>query len=515
MFYRKKKLIIVGIIAVLLILQKESHSQKNGERLPNIVLILADDFGVGNIQTNYPQNKIATPFLDKLCGEGMYFTDAHSGAASCTPSRYGILTGRYCWRTRLQARVLACYEPPLISKDRVTLPGFLGENGYQTACIGKWHLGWMWPGDQPSTMGEYNVLRSAKWDFTKPIQEGPTTRGFDYYFGTDVPNFPPYCFIENDRTVGLPGDWKSTTDLDGITGAMLHGWKMDQILPELTKRAVSYIEKKSTENKPFFLFFSMTAPHEPVRPTMEFVNKSGIAPIADFIMETDWSIGEVVKAIDRSGIADNTLIIFAADNGQSKYTGLDKLIAAGHYPGGEYRGGKGDIWEGGHRVPLIARWPGHIPAKSKNTHMVSLTDIFSTCAALIDKQVPPYAAEDSRSFLPALFGREAKNMRNDIINHSGPGEFAIRKGRWKLVFAKPGDATHSKPETMSCVQQLYNLDADPAEKEDVKMGHADIINELTLLLQNQISRGRSTPGPAKKNDSEVSFTTYPKERWAN
>lgn len=510
-----KTLIIAVFISGLLILQKESDAQKKAERLPNIVLILADDFGVGNIQANYPQNKIATPFLDKLCKEGMYFTDAHSGAASCTPSRYGILTGRYSWRTKLQTHVLACYEPPLISKDHLTLPGFLRENSYQTACIGKWHLGWMWPGDQPSTMGEYNVLQSAKWDFTRPVLEGPTTRGFDYYFGTDVPNFPPYCFIENNRTVGLPEDWKATTDMDGITGAMLHGWKMDRILPELTKRAVSYINKRSVEDKPFFLFFSMTAPHEPVRPTVEFANKSGIAPVADFIMETDWSIGEIVKAIDSAGIADNTLVIFAADNGQAKYTGFDKLIAAGHYPSGEYRGGKGDISEGGHRVPLIVRWPGLIPANSKNAQMVSLTDLFSTCAALIDKRVPADMAEDSRSFLPALFGREAENMRNDMINHSGSGEFAIRKGKWKLVFAKPQGAPTREPGAMNCIQQLYNLAIDPIEKENVITEHPDIVKELTSLLQNQISRGRSTPGPSKKNDSEVSFTAYPKARWAN
>jgi arylsulfatase A-like enzyme len=486
------------------------------QKLPNIVVILADDFGVGDIQAHYPENKIPTPFLDRFVSEGVSFTDAHSPSAVCTPTRYGMLTGRYSWRTGLQRHVLACYEPPLINAERLTLPGFLKKNGYHTAAIGKWHLGWMWPGPQQSTMGKYNVLCSAQWDYTKSIEEGPTTRGFDYYFGTSVPNFPPYSFIENDRTVGLPTSRKVTSDLDGRPGAMLPGWQMDEILPTITRKAVEYIEEKAEKEEPFFLYFSMTSPHEPVAPSKDFKGKSGIAPIADFVMETDWSAGEIFKAIDEAGIAENTLVIFTADNGHSKYTGWDELVKAGHYPSGPYRGGKVDIWEGGHRIPFIARWPGHISAGSTSDQLLSLTDFFSTCAEVLNKPLPPDAGEDSRSFLPALFGEKSPSMRKDLISHSGAGEFAIRQEKWKLVFAaSAGRESNAEdaPESKSSVQ-LFNLEEDISETTDLSAENPEVVEKLTALLEEQISKGRSTPGTAQKNDVQVDYRSFPRARWA-
>ncbi|MEX2592858.1 MAG: arylsulfatase [Anditalea sp.] len=486
------------------------------QKLPNIVVILADDFGVGDIQAHFPENKIPTPFLDKFVSEGLSFTDAHSPSAVCTPTRYGILTGRYSWRTRLQRHVLGSYEPPLINAERLTLPGFLNKNGYRTAAIGKWHLGWMWPGPQQSTMGEYNILSSAQWDFTKPIAEGPVTRGFDYYFGTSVPNFPPYSFIENDRTVGLPTSRKVTSDLDGVLGPMLPGWKMDEILPTITKKATEYIKEKAKKEEPFFLYFSMTSPHEPVAPSKEFKGKSGIAPIADFVMETDWSAGEILKAIDEAGIAENTLVIFTADNGHSKYTGWDELVNAGHYPSGQYRGGKGDIWEGGHRVPFIVRWPGRVSAGSTNDQLLSLTDVFSTCAELVNHQLPPGAGEDSHSFLQALFDKEGFSVRKDIINHSVSGEFAIRQEKWKLVFGAPAGResnAEDAPESKSNIQ-LFNLEDDVSETTDLSAENPEVVESLTTLLEEQINKGRSTPGIVQKNDVEVNYRTYPRDRWA-
>ncbi|MDP7304722.1 MAG: arylsulfatase, partial [Pirellulaceae bacterium] len=331
---------------------------------PNIVIVLADDFGVGDIQAHYPENKISTPHLDRLVREGTSFTDAHSPSAVCSPTRYGLLTGRYAWRTRLQEWVIAAYEPPLITEHRPTLPSLLKEHGYDTACIGKWHLGWEWAGPQSSRMTEVrNGQKTLQWDFTKPMRGGPTQRGFDYFFGVDLPNLPPFTFIENDRVVTQPTERYKFDPSEGIVlpkgfvgSPIAPGWRFQEILPEITRRAVQHIHDQAKQETPFFLYFSMTSPHEPIVPSRDFRGKSGIAPIADFVMETDWSAGQVIKAIDDAGIADNTIVIFTADNGHSHYTGWKELVDAGHMPSGPYRGHKGDVWEGGHRVPLVIRW---------------------------------------------------------------------------------------------------------------------------------------------------------------
>jgi len=325
------------------------------------VLILADDFGVGDIQAHYPDNKIATPYLDKLVQEGMSFTDAHSPSAVCTPTRYGLLTGRYSWRTRLQEWVLAAYEPPLIADDRPTLPGMLRDHGYETALIGKWHLGWEWPGPQPSQMTVVrNGQKTLEWHLDKPVLNGPTTRGFDYYFGVDLPNMPPFSYVENDIVSPAPTSTYVHDESEGVVlprgfvgSPMAPGWRLREIVPELTRRAVEQIRSRAQSDKPFFLFYSMTSPHEPISPSPAFQDKSGIAPIADFVMETDWSAGQVIQAVDEAGIADDTIVIFTADNGHSHYTGWEPLVEAGHMPSGPYRGHKGDIWEGGHLVPLV------------------------------------------------------------------------------------------------------------------------------------------------------------------
>ena len=356
------------LLAPLTVLRAGDASQPAAR--PNIVIILADDFGVGDIQAHYPENKIPTPHLDRLVRQGRSFTDAHSSSAVCSPTRYGLLTGRYNWRTRLQEWVIAAYEPPLIAEDRPTLPGLLRRHGYHTACIGKWHLGWEWPGPQPSRMTEkHNGQALLEWDFTKPIAGGPTQRGFDYYFGVDLPNLPPFTYIENDRVVTLPTEKFQPDRSEGVVlpkgfagTPAAPGWRMQDILPEITRRAVRSVQDRAKEKEPFFLYFALTSPHEPIVPSQDFQGKSGIAPIADFVMQTDWSVGQVVEAIDNAGLAEDTVIVFTADNGHSHYTGWEQLVAAGHRPSGPYRGHKGDIWEGGHRVPLVVRWPGHVEA---------------------------------------------------------------------------------------------------------------------------------------------------------
>jgi arylsulfatase A-like enzyme len=489
-------------------------------RPPNIVVVLADDFGVGDIQALFPANKVPTPALDRLVRQGLSFTDAHSPSAVCTPSRYGLLTGRYAWRTRMQEWVLAAYEPPLIAADRPTLPGFLQQRGYRTLAVGKWHLGWEWPGPQPSRMTEPpNELKKLTWDFSQRIRSGPTTRGFDYYFGTDVPNFPPFTFIENDRVVIAPTDRFQLDDSQGVVlprafagSPMAPGWRFDGILPELTRRAVRQIHDQARQAKPFFLYFALTSPHEPVSPSKDFCGRSGIAPIADFLMETDWSIGQVLQALDDAGVADNTLVIFTADNGHSHYTGWEKLIAAGHQPSGPYRGHKGDIWEGGHRVPLIARWPGRVAAGATHPQLVGLTDVFATVAELLGAKLPAAAAEDSFSFLPALLGKPpAPTRRTTLVNHSNHGEFAFRDGPWKLIFRNRGPLQKSRGQPT--VIELYNLEADVAEQTDLAARQPEVVARMREALGQLIARGSSRGVAGARNDTAVRFDITKPARW--
>lgn len=491
------------------------------EKHPNIVVILADDFGVGDIQAHYPDNKIPTPYLDRLVSEGMSFTDAHSPSAVCTPTRYGLLTGRYSWRTRLQEWVLAAYEPPLISADRPTLPGLLRDHGYETTMVGKWHLGWEWAGPQTSQMTEVrNGQKTLEWDFTQPAKEGPTARGFDYYFGVDLPNMPPFSFIENETVDPLPTDRYVYDASEGVVmprgfegSPMAPGWRFRDIVPELTKRAVDQIHQRAQSDKPFFLFYSMTSPHEPVSPSPPFMEKSGIAPIADFVMETDWSAGQVIQAIDDAGISENTIVIFTADNGHSHYTGWDELVDAGHMPSGPFRGHKGDIWEGGHRVPLLVRWSGKIEPGSTSSQLVSLTDIFATSLEVIGANLPEGGAEDSMSFLGAILGQSPKRVRTSLVSHSNQGEFAYRDGPWKLVYRR-SDPDLEESRGQATIAELYNLESDIAEEHDLAADKPEMVENLKRRFDELIARGASRPGVESANDAAIRYDITQTERWA-
>ena len=488
---------------------------------PNIVVILADDFGVGDIQAHYPKNKIPTPHLDKLVRQGMTFTDAHSSSAVCSPTRYGLLTGRYNWRTRLQEWVIASYEPPLIAEGRPTLPGYLRGQGYHTACVGKWHLGWDWPGPQKARMTEKrNGQAFLEWDFAKRIPGGPTDRGFDHYFGDGLPNQPPFTFIENDRVAVQPTAKFRPDPKEGVVlpnrfagTPAAPDWKMRDVLPEITRRAVKYVHDRTKQEEPFFLYFAMTSPHEPVVPSERFAGKSGIAPIADFVMETDWSAGQVIKAIDDAGLADDTIVIFTADNGHSHYTGWGDLVKAGHQPSGPYRGHKGDIWEGGHRVPFVVRWPGVVEPATTSDRMVCLTDVFATCADVVEKGLPDDGAEDSLSFLPALKEQPHRDGRRSLVSHSNFGEFAYRDGPWKLVY-RLGDKNLEHSRGKPTVAELYRLDSDVAEKSDLSEKHPEVVARLTADLRALINQGATRKGLEAANDTAVDFETTQKLRWA-
>lgn len=465
-----------GILAVLLVSQSVVAAAP-----PNIVLILADDMGHGHVSCLNPESKIATPHIDRLGRQGMMLTDAHSGSAVCSPTRYGLLTGRYAWRTRLVSGVLVPYDPPLIEGNRLTLPAMLRKHGYHTACIGKWHLGWDWPREGKDDP-----------DFTRPIAGGPTTRGFDYYFGTDVPNYPPYCFIENDRTVGLPTDRKPRKNLDGSPGAMLPGWQFDAILPKLTERATAYIGERAAAKQPFFLFFSLTSPHEPIAPSAAFRGKSGLNALADFLIETDWVVGQVAEALERHGLVDDTLFIFTADNGSSLYTGGDELRRKGHEPSGRFRGFKMSIYEGGHRVPFFARWPGRIKAGSASDETVCLTDLMATCAELVSEALPSDAGEDSYSILPVLLGEATKTpIREGTVHQSAWGQLAIRQGPWKLILP-PAEAMKKRVGKSEPLEtELYNMVDDVAETNNVRERHPEVVARLTALLEKYQRDGRS------------------------
>jgi arylsulfatase A-like enzyme len=462
---------------------------------PNIVYILADDLGYGDVQCLNPQNsKIPTPNFDRLASEGMVFTDAHSGSAVCSPTRYGILTGRYAWRTRLQKSVLFPGDAPLIANDRLTVPSLLKKHGYTTACIGKWHLGMEW---------------ADEGDYSGPIINGPTSHGFDYYFGTDVPNFPPYCFIENNQTVGKPTAKKVTKDLDGLPGPMLPGWRFDQILPGITEKAVEYVGQRASVSQPFFLYFTLTSPHEPIAPSPRFKGKSGISQIADFIMETDWAVGEVIKAIDNNGLSDNTLVIFTSDNGHSSYTNLESLLNHGHKPSAQFRGYKSNIWEGGHRIPFFARWPDKIKAGSQSDQLICLTDLMATCAEILSVKLPDNAGEDSVSILPALMGKATQPLREAVVHHSVNGKFSIRQGKWKLAFCPGSGGYGSPPEDKDAQKQglpmlqLYDFSLDISESDNLVAKYPDVVTRLTTLLDKYIADGRSTSGKPQKNDVMV------------
>ncbi|HOZ49229.1 MAG TPA: arylsulfatase [Candidatus Hydrogenedentes bacterium] len=512
---RREFLRTLGHAACVTALTGASAPERNALR-PNIVLILADDMGFGDLACQNPESKIPTPNLDRLAQEGIRFTDAHSPSAVCSPTRYGILTGCYCWRSPLKSSVLWSWDQPLIAKDTLTLPSMLKERGYATACVGKWHLGWEWPTRDGSCVNdsvpiggwkpEVRDTFGAKVDFSRAIGGGPTTRGFDYYFGDDVPNFPPYVFIENDRTLGIPSVEKPK-EMFGSAGPMLEGWDLEAVMPALTQKAVDFIKAAPDTPRfgrpsgtPFFLYFPLTAPHCPIAPTKEFLGQSQAGRYGDFVCEVDWTVGQVMKALEETGQTDNTLIIFTSDNGSPGRDGTDmggkpnSVLKYGHHSSYIYRGIKADIWDGGHREPFIARWPGHIPPASVSDELVCLVDLMATCAAIVDYRLPREAAVDSFDILPALTNAELDApIREAVVHHSIDGMFAIRQGKWKLVLGKGSGGWSGKGDESDPPGQLYDMEQDVAEQKNLYGEHPEIVERLQALLDTYRTTGRNRP----------------------
>lgn len=493
------------------------------ERLPNIVVIYADDLGYGDVTCYNPERgKIPTPYIDRLAAEGMRFTDAHSSSGVCSPSRYTLLTGRYHWRTRLQSGIVDVWERPLIDDDRLTVAGLLKQQGYQTACIGKWHLGWDWPitaaenphfksprgkdSDDQATDSQREAWRVV---FSQKIAGGPTTRGFDRYFGTDVPNWPPFCFIEDDRTVGIPSELLPQrlflNNLASRQGPALKDWMLEPILPTLGRLASEFITAATKQDEPFFLYMPLTAPHTPLAVNEAWKGRSGLGVYADFVMETDAVVGSVIEAIEASGARDNTLVLFTSDNGCAPYIGVPDMEKQGHYPSGPLRGYKSDVWEGGHRVPFIVRWPGVVQPNGVCTQLAHQADLMATCADVVEANLPDTAGEDSVSLVPLLQG-DAQPVRTTAINQSSRGLLALRKGPWKLI-AGPGSGGWSKGKDGQPAQ-LYHLDDDLAETTNLYDERPAVVTEMMALLQQQIEQGRSTPGEPQENDVPVKWRRF-------
>ena len=453
---------------------------------PNIVLILADDLGYGDLSVYNPSSKIPTPYLNQMAAQGMRFTDAHSPSSVCTPTRYGILTGRYAWRTKLKQGVLEGYSPFLIVKDRVTLASLLRRQGYRTTGIGKWHLG----------LGD-----GEKTDYSQPLRPGPNAAGFDEFFGIPASlDMPPYVFFENERVVEAPSASIAASEMrrkggGGFwrAGAIAPNFKHEAVLPALTKRAVAFIGQQAAE-KPFFLYLPLTAPHTPWMPTAEFRGKTGVDYYGDFVTQVDDTVGRVLKALEESDLTGNTLVVFTSDNGAHWLP--EDIAKWGHRANGNLRGQKADIWEGGHRIPLIVRWPREIKPGSRSDQLVCLTDLMATIASLTGTALLEDAGEDSLDFSSVLLGHKSKaGLRDTIVHHSADGTFAIRQGHWKLAMALGSRGfslpKEEVPKAGEAEGQLYNLRDDPQEEHNLWLREPKIVARLTALLEKLKADGQS------------------------
>jgi arylsulfatase A len=477
-------------------------------RRPNILILYADDLGYGDLSCYNPASKIPTPNLDKLAAQGMRFTDAHSSSGVCTPSRYALLTGRYHWRDFHQ--VVKSFGPSVFRRGIPTLPGMLREAGYSTAAIGKWHLGWDWNAIKKKDVHpqKNEALGPESFDWSKPIPGGPLSIGFDQYFGDDVINFPPYCWIEDDKVVQAPDTMMDTRQWKRLKegnwecrpGPMVKGWDPYQNIPLTTQRAVDFIVSRKDAEKPFFLYFAYPSPHAPIIPNDEYLGKSGAGAYGDFIVETDHSIGRILGALEEAGMAGDTLVVFSADNGPEHYAyARDKKHA--HWSSQPLRGLKRDLYEGGHRVPFLMKWPGVIPPDRVCDALVSQIDLMATMAAVVGYKLPPNAAVDSHDLLPLLEG-ESGSVRKTHIHNTALNIYAIRHGDWVLVDSKTGYMSPRNPEwearhgyTTDDTQtvQLYNLQADLAQKENLAATHPEKVDELQRILSQIRKQGHSAP----------------------
>ena len=474
--------------------------------LPNIVVILADDMGYGDIQALNKKSTIPTPNLNRMATEGLTFTDGHSPSAVCTPTRYGLLTGRYCWRSRLKQGVLGGYSEPLLEPDRPTVANMLKKSGYNTAAVGKWHLGLALPLKSKDT-------NTKAWDgdpgidFSGQITDSPIHHGFDSYFGVTASlDMAPYVYVRNDRFTMLPMIQQQAMEFPHFVrkGPRAEDFVLDEVLDKLKDEAVSYVTSAAKQDAPYFLYLPLTGPHKPALPHDRFRGKTSLKEYGDFVHQVDWTVGEILNAIDASNEADNTIVVYTSDNGSYMYRydeadkkdHVDDVSVQGyraehHMANGQLRGTKSDVWEAGHRVPFLVRWPATVKAGTRCDEPVCLTDIYATCAQVVGAKLSSNEAEDSLSLLEMIQGKNVKRHA-PVINHSISGMFAIRDGKWKLVAGTgSGGRAIPKGKPFEKPYQLFDLQSDLAESNDVAAAHPEIVEHMTEQLEHIRSSGRS------------------------
>jgi arylsulfatase A len=481
--------------------------------LPNVVILYADDMGYGDLGANNPQSKIPTPHLDRLATEGLRFTDAHSSSGICTPSRYALLTGRHHWRDF--HGIVNSFGKPVFKPDQLTLPEMLRRRGYATACIGKWHLGWNWdairrPGSPPKSIAH------GDFDWSRPIPGGPCDHGFDTYFGDDVINFPPYTWIENDHVTAAPdtmladgpanpseGNWECRP------GPARRDWDFHRVLPTLTDRTVAFVRGRRRDPRPFFLYVPLPSPHAPIIPNDAFIGRSQAGAYGDFVVQTDDACGRVLEALRETGLDANTVVVFTADNGAEHYAyARDERFD--HWSSGPFRGVKRDLYEGGHHVPFLLKWPGVTKPGTVTDALVSQVDLMATLAAATGTQLPPDAAADSHDLLPWLTGRSHAPPRTALVHNTNPEQYAIRDGAWLLVDGPTGVMEprqrsapaawlekHGYPPEDGQPVELYDLAQDVGQRHNLAADHPDKVAELRGLLDRTRREERSAPIPPR------------------
>jgi arylsulfatase A-like enzyme len=512
---KMKNIIILLIVFGALMAGQGCNSGLSDTKLPNILIIYADDMGYGDLNCQNQDSKIPTPHLDQLASEGMRFTDAHSSSGICSPSRFALLTGTYHWRR--QHGIVGAFGEPFFKDTDVTLPRVLKSKGYTTACIGKWHLGWDWefknePSGEVMQWGrKRKVYLPGDIDWSKPIAGGPLERGFDYYFGDGTINFPPYAWVENDRIVEAPTEELDIHNIGFDTkegewefrpGPLVKGWNPYEVLPTLTKKAVAWILERD-EDQPFFLYFALPSPHAPIIPNDEFDGTSQAGAYGDFMVQTDWVAGEVLQALEAKGVEDNTIVIFSSDNGPERYAWA-RAETYGHFSMGDFRGLKRDVWEGGHHVPFIFKWPGFVEAGSVSDEVISQVDIMATIASITGTELPADAAPDSYNLLQVLKGETYDSpLREATVQNTSEKKWGIRQGPWFYINSSSGE--HSKmPESFKKLKGytdfdtpgiLFNLESDPEQRVNLYNKYPERIAAMDSLLQEYREKGYSARQP--------------------
>ena len=509
---------VAGLAAGELAAKAEPHAADKNEnkKLPNILLIFTDDLGYGDISCYNPQAKVATANVDSLASQGMRFTDAHSASAVCTPSRYSILTGRMCFRTGYRGVFCGTGGPNLIEKGRLTLPGMLRQKGYATAAVGKWHVGLTFLDKDGKRVTKGGVEGVKSVDFSRAIPDAPIHRGFDYFYGTaccPTTDFL-YAYIEGDRIPVPPTAMLDKTPLpknpytvDCREGIIAPNYEMDKTDLVWLEKSKQFIEKhvKQNPDKPFFLYHATTAVHFASFTPEQFHGKTKAGPHGDYIYEMDWVVGELLKTLDSLGVAENTIVMFASDNGPEIASVVNMRKDYQHDGARPWRGIKRDDWEGGHRTPFIVRWPGKVKAGSTTDQLTSLTDIMATCASIAGAKLSDDAAEDSYDMSPVLLGTQGdKPVRTYMLEQTISLAMSIRHGKWKLLAHKgsggnnyeknadlrPYAIADTEPDSPG---QLYDLETDPGERVNIYSKHPDIVRELTERLEEFKNTGRSAP----------------------